>query len=81
MTPENIKHFERTRELANDRALDYMTNDMPVHELVQWIQDLIPANDWAKFLDNWAEDEAEDRSDVTELMTIVNSWARGSSNV
>ena len=81
MTPENIKHFERTRELANDRALDYMTNDMPVHELVQWIQDLIPANEWAKFLDNWAEDEEEDRSDVTELMTIVNSWARGSSNV
>ena len=81
MTPENIKHFERTRNFANDRALDYMTNDMPVHELVQWIQDLIPANEWAKFLDNWAEDEAEDRSDVTELMTIVNSWARGSSNV
>jgi len=76
MTPENIQHFERTREMANDRALDFMTNDMPVSELVQWIQELIPANQWAQFLDNWAEDEAEDRADVTELITIVNSWAR-----
>lgn len=76
MTPENIQHFERTRELAHDRALDYMTTDMPVAELVQWIQDLIPANQWAKFLDNWAEDEAEARADCTELISIVNSWAR-----
>lgn len=76
MTPENIRHFERTRELANDRALDFMSNDMPVSELVQWIQELIPANQWAQFLDNWREDEAEARADVTELITIVNSWAR-----
>lgn len=77
MTPENIQHFERTRGMANDRALDFMTNDMPVAELVQWIQQLIPANQWAQFLDNWCEDEEADRADVTELMAVVNSWARG----
>lgn len=50
MNDGDLEHFERTNGLAHARAIDYLENEMPEDELVRWLIDVMPANDWGRFL-------------------------------